>query len=480
MSWVPPRRVTSTTTTVNVSAPPASAWAPGALTGTNIAPTAGNGWTWTPERDANNVVKLASWNTVPTGTWVKVAGTDIDALLTRPVDGIQALMGFAYDPDGNGTLMSATADNWNGLIEDHVNQRLWYMNAGGHNGGADNGIYRFDCFKMRWAVEHLPSDNRLQPIEYRNRISPQSDTYTPCHWSNVEYLSRRDSSTPAPLVKYDGGNSGVPVPTTPAQGNCWYWDELYWDRKPTSRHTYSAQAYDPVNNLLISSVRQRIWIYNINTGQYTMRRMFNDEANPAWGGAGGWATFDEDAGEYLFGSSAVDGYNVSKTAGYLVNSHQYTVWNGPMGGNNFGSVCRYGREFSFVGPMSSWYSDVGRYYRYNLNTRQLLSGAAGTGEMAYGSGLTKNDFGATETPALCYVPGENRYWYFAVMANNTMSLKEIDPTTPPWTINNRTWTGAVPTPAVGDNICRKMLYMPGPNAVVVTYKSTQPMFIYKF
>jgi hypothetical protein len=469
-----PRRVTSSATQISVLGP--NTWGNEAATGTYDAGT----FTWTPARDSQGRVNQASWNIVPTGNWVRVAGTEVDNILSM----IRAAYGDpTFKCPGTEVMMKATCDNYNGLIPDQINQRLWFMNAGGHVGGSDNGIYRFDCYKMAWSIEKLPSDYRTAWSTAYKLAQTTAGSYTYCDESAAQYINRRDSSNPAPLVVYDGGTSGVSVPTLPSQGNCWYYDELYWDRAPTARHTYSTQAFDPVRNQLISSTRRRIWTFDLTSKQYTMRRLFYDETNPDYDGAYGF--LDETTGEYLHGGAADSRL---KSMAYNFSTNQWTSWDRVGGGCPWIAYnvadSRHERNVTVI---SSIFSDggtqAGKYWQYNLDSRTVTTPSSSGVQVQFepplsqASFLTAEGSGYADGAALCYVPPINRYWYW--MLNSLgMTPFELDPTTSPWTLRRKTFTGAVPSP--GSNLMRKVLWMPGLNAVVMVDMSSIPLYVYKF
>lgn len=448
-----PRRVTSTATTIGVQA--AGTWGTDSATGTLV------GNIWTPARDLSGRVNLASWNIVPIGRWIQVAGSEVNTLLSQ----IQLSMP-GYAPLGNEVLMAATCNNWNGLIPDYTNQRFWFMNAGGHNGGSDNGIYRFDCYKMAWTVEHLPSSQSSWSANYIARIP--GDTYTNCQESRVQWQAVIANATWTPSAS--DMNSAT----------AWYWDELFWDRKPTSRHTYSAQAYLPDKNELISSVRQRIWRYSLTTGQYTLKRMFNNTQNPetTYDGAGVYSIYDEVNGEYLHGGAADGRYG---TLTYNTNSDAFSSWANPWSIYGVADT-RYGRD---VTAFAHIYSDGGtayngRYWKYNLDSRTVTA----SGSVNFEAPLSQASFCSApgssyyDGTSIVYLPTENKYWLWALNSSNSMESFEVDANTTPWTMRRKTFTGAVPNPL--RNLMRKMLWMPGLNAVVLVDQAHIPTYVYRF
>jgi len=174
--------------------------------------------TWTPGRDASGIVTGASWALVPTdGTWVEVAGTafatQVQPLLTAELPG--------YNDPGASDLSSVLND-YNGFAVDYAAGRI-FAHGGGHQGGANNGIYRCDLKKMAWAIAKLPDMQTYWPENYKAN-PPRDNSYT-------IYTNARDAVTADP--------------TTSA-----FWEDEFYDpveplantRNPTARHTYQAMV----------------------------------------------------------------------------------------------------------------------------------------------------------------------------------------------------------------------------------------------
>jgi hypothetical protein len=419
-------------------APPG--WGAGATTGSYDAGT----YTWTPGRDVNGRVNAASWDLVPGNTWVAVSGTGVEASLASQVSA--AVPGYT-DPgteDWGGIV-----DAWNGFATDFTGCRLWFVTAGGHAASANNGIYRFDCYKMAWAIEHAPSDPADWSTQYKTLTPPQAGSYSRCWESEQE--------------------------TAASAINDWWQDELYWDRKPCSRHTYSATVYVPETDELIV-MHRRLWRYSVASGHWTYKRQLED-GDRLFDGAVTECLYDPTRTEVIFHGFADARLNSCRydlTANAWVNKG--TNW-APWGIYGPNIARRPDNKVAAVGRIYSSGAHFGQYWLYDLTTRTTDT----SGTLQYGGGLSRASFSGagdfSDGPALCYIPSLNRYWYWTRNSSNVMTPYEIDPTTTPWTINPRTITGYSHT--AHKNIEEKMIYLPPISAVVMLPSAASPMLVYK-
>ncbi len=400
---------------------------------------------WTPGRDATGLVNEVSWNNFPGNQWVTVSGTmlaDLDAEVKLQIPGWN---------DYGSSRWDGVTGAWNGLTIDSEGSRAWLVAAGGHADSSNNGIYGLDLFQMKWHIEHLPSDTTKWSAQYRGLREPQKATFTPCYES-----SQQQASSPI---------------------NDWFWDELYWDRKPTSRHVYSASAFIPETEELIISTR-RLWRYSLKSRQWTYRRQLEDGIR-TYDGAGTWAFYDEVTGEYLHGGNADAYYN---TIGFNIRNNTWTKWDYPL--TRVGTAdARHGRQITLISPPTNpdtSYPPVGSYWIYDLDSRKVEV----QGNLKL-EGLSPADFPKAslyyDGYGACYVPSLNRYWLCTRLADGSMPILEVDPTTTPWTLRRQSFKGAVPTPA--PLIMRKMIFFPNLGAkgsVVLVDKATRNISIYKF
>jgi len=377
-----------------------------------------------------------------------VAGTRLDAL-----DGkVQAaLPGWRdWGVEGWEGVMKA----WNGFTIDTAGQRLWLMAAGGHAASSNNGIYRFDVLKMAWDIEKLPSDPAQWSAAYTGKRN--GGTFTSCEESRAQFDLRAVAKALLPA-------------------NDWFWDELFWDRAPTSRHVYSATAYVPETNELVMSAR-RLWRYSLSTRRWTYKRQLEDGARP-YAGSGIYGIYDEARGEYLVGGYGDAIYN---SVGFKLSSNQWVPWSQPTG-NNVIADCRHGRTWTAIAPPEypDWtYSRDGQYWLYDLDSRTVKR----SGRVQYGSGLQRTDFANGrdfyDGFALCYIPTLNRYWLFTRLRDGSRPILELDPTTEPWTLRRQSLAGVDPDPF--PVLCRKMVYMPSLDAVLLADTASKDFWLYRF
>jgi hypothetical protein len=423
----------------------------------------------TPGRDERGRMNAASWALVPTGRWIRVAGTDIqqfDAVVKARIPGWRVY--------GTEAGWGATMNNFNGMAHHDATARYWLMNAGGHSGGSNNGIYGFDAIRMAWWIERMPSDTNKWSLQYRNRTAPQPDTYTFCYES--------DQSRQFEIA------AGTATPRT-----FWY-DEIQWDNPhvpggntdesgvPTSEHTYSACIFNPLTNELIKCGRgQRLWRYNRNTGKYTYKRIINDGVG-SFSGAGGILMFNE-ATQTFIRSAAADG--IYTDIGYNLTTNQWFAASTPWRIFWPPADTRWGNKVTVIVHPQADSPGVGgtfgRYWVYDVPSGTTDT----TGVFQLAPGLNRTDFvGAGsyyDGAGLVYVPPLNRYWLCTrgTVGIDGMRWFEIDPTTTPWTISRLVFAaGVTPTPQL--QLHKKMFWVPVLNAVMLVDRHDANLQFYKF
>lgn len=406
-----------------------------------------DGGIWVPGRNDAGVVNAVSWALVPVGQGVRVAGTRLDAL-----DALVKAQVPGWQDFGN-SRWNGVMDNWNGFALDMEGARAWLVAAGGHSGSSNNGIYRFDNYRMAWAIEQLPSDTAPWSMEYRRKAA--SSTFTPCDESDREFKAKRDAGTLSPI-------------------NDWYWDELYWDHAPTSRHVYSSAVYVKEHNELALAVR-RFWRYSLDSHQWVLRRLINDSPDQAMAGSGTYAFYDEVRDQLLMGGVGDGIYNGFT---YSYDGGTWSGWGKIAHADGLADV-REGRiitAFSTPAQTDFAYSSPGRYYRYSLDERRNLV----TGEIQYEAGLQRTDFPRGylfyDGAAMTYVPQLNRYWV-ATQVSGGMNFLELDPTTTPWTLRRLTLPGL--QPVWEQMIMRKFIYWPSLKAITLTTRGDADVWLYR-
>ncbi len=438
------------TLTVQAPAPVPTGFANGSDAGSFNAATD----TWTPGR-LNGTVNAASWALVPTGRWVKVAASSIDGLTPTIT---------AATPGWNASTLAwdAVMNAWNGAAIDTAGSRLWLVAAGGHADGSNNGIYRFDAFKMAWAVEKMPSNRTLWSQEYASAHNG-GGSYTGCNESSNAY----DATVTA------GTANDV---------NGWASDEIYWDNpavnpgisligNPTARHVYSSTFFAPNTNELVMACR-RLWRYSLSTGQWTYKRRFPTAVD----GAEIYAFYDKSKSEMLFGGAG-DGIYAN-----MIYNLSTNTWGSSWCPWKLYSVAdsQYQQDvIAFSVPYPDR-TDIfpGKYWKYNLDSRSVTA----SGNVQFGGGLSINDFIPTyqgpDGAGITYIPALNRYWILYVMNGWVMRWLQLDPTTTPWTLSPLTFANAQPPSA--NKPMRKIVYLPALNAILFFSSGSVPGYIYKF
>ena len=406
---------------------------------------------WTPGRDANGIVNAASWAIAPRGRWLAVDGTRLDAM-----DAVVKRQIPAWRDWGTEGWRGVT-DDWNGMAIDTAGNRMW-LSGGGHAGSSNNGIYRFDGLRMAWAVEDMPSDPTPWSDHYKE-TGRRGGTFTFCKDANDLMKAKEAAGTLQAI-------------------NDHFYDELPWDGKPASRHTYSSMVFAPESNELIMICR-RLWRYSLTEKRWTYKRLIRDRV-PLWlDGENMVAIHDEATGEVLVSAAGSSG--IYNSTGYSLRQNQWTNWGSPWILYSNVADLRVDRRVVAFNPPSrrtTYTNAPGQYWDYNLNTRSLVT----SGTVQISGGLSQNDFAIDswfyDSAGLTYIPSLNRYWLYTLMANGAMEMIEINPTTTPWTAR-RAATVPGKVPVSSPRLERKMIFLPGLNAVLINDVADKNMFLYK-
>lgn len=403
---------------------------------------------WTPGRDEAGLINQVSWDLVPRGRWIQVAGTRLDALDTVVKAAVPGWRDY-----GSGGWNGVT-HAWNGVAIDEAGSRAWWVCCGGHADSSNNGIYRFDGLKMRYAVEKIPSDTTAWSTSYRN-----AQTYTSCAESAAEADLKQKAGTLNPV-------------------DDWFYDELFWDRQPTARHVYSGVVYSPATDELLMAVR-RLWRYSIAGGRWTYKRLPNDTAQSNFGEEI-IATLDESTNQLIVGACGSGGpYGGT----FDLTRRAWTGYKPPWASWTYSGAAdtRNGHLLTVVmepdDPSSGPYASPGRYLRFDVRSRQAES----IGDLQLSGGLAQAQFKAGHDGAgLVYVPPLNRYWLVALMkSTGSIGWVEVDPTTTPWTAKPLRQQGTVPSLEGSTLVRRRMVWMPALNAVVWLGSASRNVSLYR-
>jgi hypothetical protein len=407
---------------------------------------------WTPVRDASGIVTQASWSTVPTNRWVQVAGTRLDSMDAAVKAAIPGWRDWGVEG------WSGVTDAWNGMAIDAAGSRLW-LKGGGHSASGNNGIYRFDALKMAWAIEDMPSDPAAWSASYI--ASRNGGTFTFCNESHQTMLAKRAAGTLQAV-------------------NDVFYDELFWDGKPTSRHTYSSMVFVPETNELVMICR-RLWRYSLTQRRWTYKRLIRDTPDNWMDGENMAVFHDEATREVLVSAAGSSG--IYRATGYNLATNQWTNWTSPW--NLYSGIAdtRVGRRAVVIQPGCTAAAGYGeqpmRYWDYNLDSRSTVT--SGTVQLA--GGLTLANFAKAnwfyDSSALAYIPPLNRFWFYTRSFAGPMMLLEVDPTTTPWTARPCTANaGNFPVPRF--NMERKFIFLPALNALLLCDTASKDLYLYKF
>lgn len=311
---------------------------------------------WTPGRDANGVITRASFDLVPTdGTWVEIAGTafatQVQPLLTAALP--------SYNDPGSSDLASVL-NAYNGFAHDVVGGRI-FAHGGGHQDGANNGIYRCDLKKLTWAIAKLPDMQTYWPANYKAN-PPRDNSYT-------VYTNSKDAVTADPTT------------------SSFYHDEFYdpveplaSTRNPTARHTYQAMTF--YGGKLRHGVR-RYWEWDEATDTWTSRFPLGKNATTHTETGGGYCgegvkgTWDEVNNRYLVTPTQISSV---AGAGWAWNETAQT-WTQPanlLGGWEASAAvfARRGREWcSFARPtrQGDYYPPTMKVWNLDTEVRTTVS-----------------------------------------------------------------------------------------------------------
>ena len=411
----------------------------GAVPGFGSGPATGTyvGDTWTPGRDGSGVVNQASWDIVPTGKWSKIAGSRLD--------GLDATIKAAIPGWTDGGNWRGLARSWAGCAIDAENARMFFF-GGGHSDSSNNGLYKWEGYKMAWEIECLPSDSTLFGSSF---VGTGSYTF--------------DARSHGAYLAYGGAAPAINGP---------FYDENFNDQKPNARHTYNSLVYVPDRQEIFMMCR-RMWRYSLTTGTWNYRRIWNDSFSYPFEGEEIFAFYDITTGEVVAGATGSGGYHNSVafdtnalTWGSRISPFAWLAWIAADVTGDFMTVhtpnrATHGWDYAHItisGATSG--SVVGVYNMVGVTYPEFMS--------------------EYELASFIYVASINRYWLFTQMADGvTQRWFEADPTTTPWTLTPKTFTGATPTSAPYPQSGRKGMFVEAMNAVIFWTDADAEVSIYK-
>jgi hypothetical protein len=404
---------------------------------------------WTPARNAQGVVNRASWDIVPAGRWIDVAGTRLDAL-----DAVVKAAIPGWQDRGTGKWLAVT-HAWNGVAIDEAGGRAWWICCGGHDDGSNNGIYRFDGFKMSYAVEKMPSDSTQWSSSYRAG-------FTFCPESAEAGNAARAAGTWTPI-------------------NDWHYDELFWDRQPTARHVYSGVTYLPDSNELVMCVR-RLWRFSLTTNKWTYKRLVDNGTPGQYADVGEenilhYDQVNKQLQIFSCGSGMPFGniYDLSQDKWLGVRPPAVSWTYDGAADYRYGDLVTIFKQPE--DPTGANYPSPGSYIQYNVTTRAVVA----SGQVQFAGGLAQTQFAVGYDGAgMVYVPPLNKFWTVLKLKTGALQWAELDPTTTPWTLRPLNHTGAVPSLTYASvNVRRRMMWVPSLNAVVFLGSADRNVTVFK-
>lgn len=415
---------------------------------------------WTPARASDGRITQQSFDALPTGVWISIAGTgftsQVQPLLTAAMP--------TYTDLGN-TGLAMVLDGYSGVAHDVVGGRL-FAHGGGHVDSANNGIYRLDLAKMIWAIAKLPDLQTTWDVNYRAGVVESFTTYP-----------RADA--------YCAAN-----PTTTTVG----WDEFYdpvtpaaSTRNPTSRHTYEALTF--YGGKLRYGVR-RYWEWDeatgIWTGKYPFDRTYGTHYNAGTVGNSECVkgTWDEVKNRYICtptqNGSPGDAwsYDADTSAwsmlGFVPTSYQ-AYW---------ATMARAGRKWvSFTRPTLEGSYWPPKAYISDLDA-DTISNIALTG-----LDITKcvSDSRYTESTIMAYCAANDKFLAFmAYDLNNSYADGAALPLEPFWidlaagTITHEAQLGAAPSLSTYSLVKNKFVYVPQLSCLLMISSGTSNIILRKF
>jgi hypothetical protein len=411
---------------------------------------------WTPGRDAAGVVNQASWNIVPANRWIEVDSTNLSKLDTL----VKSAIPGWRDHGSGGADWSGVTGSWNGTAFDDLGLRAWYMAAGGHNDSSNNGIYRFDAYKMDWAIEQLPSDSNKWSASYIAHTGTTS--FSTCLDSSAAGLQQDELVWDNPTVTpgADRGPLGM----------------------PTSRHTYSMIGYARRTNELIMACR-RLWVYSLDIGQYVVKTNF---PTPQGYMTNDILAVDDETGRTFWNGVGDGGAGYGN--GYDLVSRRFTGVALPGGGYDFFSAAdtKFGSivtVFNVPDSPTGSYPKPAQYFQFDTSAARTVTSQR-TAQL--GTGISPSEFDSgNDGPGMVAVPPLNQFWFLAKQSSSTYPGAKfkwymLDPTTTPWTIKNINFANQPPVPKGGNELIRRrMHWMPALNAVIFFGSGPENAHIYK-
>lgn len=418
---------------------------------------------WTPGRGGDGRITQDSWALVPTdGTWVEVAGT---AFTTQVQPLLTAALPTYSDP-GSSDLASVL-NAYAGFAHDTVAGRI-FAHGGGHQDGANNGVYRCDLAKLTWAIAKLPDMQTYWPSNYRTN-PPRDNSYT-------QYTNATDA------VAAD--------PTTAA-----FWHDEFYDpiqplastRNPCARHTYQAMTFS--GGKLRHGVR-RYWEWDEASGNWLSKFPLGKNATTHLQAGSGYCgsaikgTFDEVNGKYYCTPTSPYGVPTSAFSYNTLTDTWTFAPTGVIGGYEayYAAFARRGRDWcSFTRPDTGGNFWPPKLKALNLDTMTVTATTL--------SGIVQANCvtGFDEATIMEYVPDVDKFLVLmAYDKDNVFAAGATLPLVPFWidvaagTMTYEAQAGVFPALTMNSMVKSKFFYSPQLHALVLVENATTNMKIRRF
>ena len=419
---------------------------------------------WTPGRDANGVVTRASWEQVPIdGSWIEVAGS---AFTSQVQPQLTAALPTYNDPGSSD--LADVLDNYNGFAHDIQGGRL-FAHGGGHQGSANNGLYKMDLRKLQWSIAKLPDMQTYWPAGYKAN-PPTHNSFT----------------------VYDRAVTAVNANPTTTD----FWHDEFYDlveplantRNPTSRHTYNAMVF--ANGKLRHGVR-RYWEWDEATNSWLSKFPLGKNATSHQQAGGGFTgelvkgTWDEVNNRYICGPIQIAGVPY----GFWQYNANTQVFSG-MGGITssweayVAAACRIGRKWVFFARPVRNNAD---FWPPKLKVTDLDTNTLSTVTL---SGLTQSkcidSSKSDESTSMEYVPGQGVFCLMPYDMNDLYAFDAHLPLEPFWinpdtgVMTHEPQTGKFPSLWSYHLLKNKMVYVPQLKALVIVPNAGTTMRIRRF
>lgn len=412
------------------ASPPTDSLPPGSDSQPPLNPPTGpqigelQGYTWTPERDAQGLVTEVSWQSLESLTWYEVSSSTPTTELTAKLklNGFDpAKKAYAYGSLNPGAV-TGSFNAWVGGVLAVPHDRFYVPWGGGHADSSINAIFSFDLRSLTWMVDQMPSDPNRPGYEW-----------------DAAYIT--------------GPNYGSY--TSSIDGS--FLTDMLPDQRPTSRHTYNSITYDSKRDIIMQH-RHRRWAFSLSQQTLSNRILpWHQNLSDAQA-AGVHAHYDPLTDATFFSSTKsydyFSLYKINESDGSWAKVA--SVPGGFVGGHMWGVK---DREIVFAGLAGDYHFAV-----YDMDQNKITQ----SGQI---QGWIPQNYNHEMQPFLWVPPAKK----FLFRSKITQEFYWIDPLT--WTQTPVTFKGAPPGYGVFPG--SKVFWYPKRNAVVYIGEGQSNVFVLK-